>query len=43
MDGYITHRLPFQTIPETFARLYSPEERVIKAVIEFLAAQSGLA
>lgn len=35
IDGYITHRLPFDTLPETFTTLYLPEERVIKAVIEF--------
>lgn len=34
-DGYITHRLPFETLPETFITLYLPEEKVIKAVIEF--------
>jgi 2-desacetyl-2-hydroxyethyl bacteriochlorophyllide A dehydrogenase len=35
IDGYITHRLPFETIDETFTKLYLPEEQVIKAVIEF--------
>lgn len=35
IDGYITHRLPFDTIHETFTKLYLPEEQVIKAVIEF--------
>ncbi len=35
IDGYITHRLPFDTLDETFTKLYLPEERVIKAVIEF--------
>jgi 2-desacetyl-2-hydroxyethyl bacteriochlorophyllide A dehydrogenase len=35
IDGYITHRLPFDTIDQTFTRLYLPEEQVIKAVIEF--------
>lgn len=35
IDGYITHRLPFESIHETFTKLYLPEEQVIKAVIEF--------
>ncbi|NBB23174.1 alcohol dehydrogenase catalytic domain-containing protein [Runella sp. CRIBMP] len=35
IDGYITHRLAFDTLHETFTKLYSPEERVIKAVVEF--------
>ncbi len=35
IDGFITHRLAFDTLHETFTKLYSPEERVIKAVIEF--------
>jgi threonine dehydrogenase-like Zn-dependent dehydrogenase len=35
IDGYITHRLTFDTLHETFTKLYSPEERVIKAVVEF--------
>jgi 2-desacetyl-2-hydroxyethyl bacteriochlorophyllide A dehydrogenase len=35
IDGYITHRLPFETLHENFTKLYLPEERVIKAVIEF--------
>lgn len=35
IDGYITHRLAFETLHETFTSLYLPEERVIKAVIEF--------
>jgi 2-desacetyl-2-hydroxyethyl bacteriochlorophyllide A dehydrogenase len=35
IDGYITHRLAFDTLPETFTKLYLPEEKVIKAVIEF--------
>ncbi len=35
INGYITHRLPFETVPETFPKLYLPEEQVIKAMIEF--------
>jgi 2-desacetyl-2-hydroxyethyl bacteriochlorophyllide A dehydrogenase len=35
IDGYITHRLPFETLHETFTTLYLPEEKVIKAVVEF--------
>lgn len=35
IDGYITHRLAFDTLHQTFTKLYSPEERVIKAVVEF--------
>jgi 2-desacetyl-2-hydroxyethyl bacteriochlorophyllide A dehydrogenase len=35
IEGYITHRLSFDTLPETFTKLYLPEEKVIKAVIEF--------
>lgn len=35
IDGLITHRLSFDTIAENFTKLYLPEEKVIKAVIEF--------
>lgn len=35
IDGFITHRLPFDTLHENFTKLYQPEEKVIKAVIEF--------
>lgn len=35
IDGLVTHRLPFDTLHETFTKLYLPEEKVIKAVIEF--------
>ena len=35
IDGYITHRLPFETLDQTFTKLYMPEEQVIKAIIEF--------
>ena len=35
IDGLITHRLAFDTLHDTFTKLYLPEEKVIKAVIEF--------
>lgn len=35
IKGYVTHRLPFDTLPDSFTKLYLPEERVIKAVVEF--------
>lgn len=35
IDGYISHRLPFETLDQTFTKLYLPEEQVIKAIIEF--------
>ncbi len=35
IDGFITHRLRFETLHETFTQLYLPEEKVIKAVVEF--------
>ena len=35
IDGYITHRLPFETLHERFTSLYNPEEKVIKAIIDF--------
>jgi threonine dehydrogenase-like Zn-dependent dehydrogenase len=35
VDDLITHRLPFSTLHENFTKLYLPEEKVIKAVIEF--------
>jgi 2-desacetyl-2-hydroxyethyl bacteriochlorophyllide A dehydrogenase len=35
MDGYITHRLPFDAVCREFPKLYLPEEQVIKAVIDF--------
>ncbi len=35
MDGYITHRLDFATLHETFEQLYDPEAGVIKAVVGF--------
>lgn len=35
IDGYVTHRLVFETAAENFTKLYLPEENVIKAVIEY--------
>ena len=35
IDGYITHHLAFDTLTETFATLYGPDNEVIKAIIEF--------
>ena len=35
MDGYVTHRLQFDTLCENFTKLYLPEEQVIKAVVEY--------
>jgi threonine dehydrogenase-like Zn-dependent dehydrogenase len=35
IDGLVTHRLPFETLDQTFTKLYLPEEQVIKAIIEF--------
>lgn len=35
IDGYITHRLSFNTLTDTFTSLYDPQQQVIKAVIEF--------
>ena len=35
IDGYITHRLDFATLHETFTSLYEPEAGVIKAVVGF--------
>jgi 2-desacetyl-2-hydroxyethyl bacteriochlorophyllide A dehydrogenase len=35
IDGYITHRLDFETAAENFPKLYLPEENVIKAVVEY--------
>ncbi len=35
IDGLITHRLAFDTLHENFERLYLPEEKVIKGLIEF--------
>jgi 2-desacetyl-2-hydroxyethyl bacteriochlorophyllide A dehydrogenase len=34
-NGYITHRLRFETLTETFTSLYNPENEVIKAVVSF--------
>ncbi len=35
IDGYITHRLPFDTLTDEFTSLYDPEKEVIKAVVEY--------
>ncbi len=35
IDGYITHRLQFETLDQTFPQLYLPEAQVIKAVVAF--------
>lgn len=35
IDGYITHRLSFDTIESSFTDLYDPDANVIKAVIDF--------
>lgn len=35
IDGLVTHRLAFDTLHENFTKLYLPDEKVIKAMIEF--------
>jgi len=35
IDGYITHRLKFDTLADDFASLYDPQKQVIKAVVEY--------
>jgi 2-desacetyl-2-hydroxyethyl bacteriochlorophyllide A dehydrogenase len=35
IDGFITHRIAFDSLIKNWDKLYLPEERVIKAVIEF--------
>jgi 2-desacetyl-2-hydroxyethyl bacteriochlorophyllide A dehydrogenase len=35
MDGYITHRLQFNTLTRDFTTLFTPKEQLIKAIIEF--------
>jgi 2-desacetyl-2-hydroxyethyl bacteriochlorophyllide A dehydrogenase len=35
IDGYVTHRLTFDSLTENFTKLYRPEENVIKAVVEY--------
>lgn len=35
IDSLITHRIPFDSLVENWDKLYLPEEKVIKAVIEF--------
>lgn len=34
-DGYVTHRLHFDTLADEFTTLYDPANEVIKAVVEF--------
>ena len=34
-DGLITHRLAFDNLPQDFPKLFLPEEKVIKAVVDF--------
>ena len=35
IDGYVTHRLSFNTLAEDFTSLYDPQNQVIKAVMEY--------
>lgn len=35
IDGYVTHRLRFDTLAEDFTSLYDPQKQVIKAVVEY--------
>lgn len=35
IDGYITHRISFDRLHENFANLFLPDQKLIKAVIEF--------
>jgi 2-desacetyl-2-hydroxyethyl bacteriochlorophyllide A dehydrogenase len=35
IDGLITHRIPFELLIDNWEKLFLPEEKVIKAVIEF--------
>ena len=35
IDGYVTHRLSFDTLADDFTSLYDPHNEVIKAVVEF--------
>ena len=35
IEGLITHRLSFESLEDSFTKLYLPEEKVIKAIIEF--------
>jgi 2-desacetyl-2-hydroxyethyl bacteriochlorophyllide A dehydrogenase len=35
IDHLVTHRLPFDSLPDRFPQLYNPDEQVIKAVVEF--------
>jgi len=35
IEGYVTHRLAFDSLISNFEKLYLPEEQVIKAVVEY--------
>ena len=35
IDGYVTHKLSFDSLISNFEKLYLPEEQVIKAVVEY--------
>jgi len=35
IDGLITHRLKFDSLDTNFTRLYNPDEKVIKAIVEY--------
>lgn len=35
IDHLVTHRLSFDSVPDTFPQLYNADEQVIKAVVEF--------
>ncbi len=35
IDGYVTHRLSFDTLAEEYTSLYDPAKEVIKAVVEY--------
>jgi len=34
-EGYITHRIPFDSLIDEFEKLYRPEENVVKAIVAF--------
>lgn len=35
IEGLITHRFPFDSLPETFPQLYDPGQHLIKAIVDF--------
>lgn len=35
IDGYVTHRLSFDTLAEEYTSLYDPAKEVIKAVVAY--------